>query len=144
MYSRNFFFSCISVRLHQTILKLYRVDILYIVTLCRTREQDLRASANCQILWVKPWTVYSQTLKLIVIQLQQVSAPECGWGSAHHIPGMQAPAAVVHHTLLHAAHPKVTLPPVPIQPNVHLDVAQREVCRRMEAGQHVEAQIQDL
>lgn len=44
----------------------------------------------------------------------------------------------------HAAHPAVTMPPVPFQPNVHLYFAQREVCQMMQTGQHVEAQIQNL
>lgn len=57
---------------------------------------------------------------------------------------MQAPASVIYHGPQHTAHPTVTMPPVPIQPNVHLYFAQREVCQMMETGQHVEAQIQDL
>lgn len=36
------------------------------------------------------------------------------------------------------------MPPVPIQPNIRPNAMQRKVNQRMEAGQHVEAQIQDL
>lgn len=116
----------------------------FTITLCRTRQQYLRAPIDRHIL-VALWPVYStETVKVTLLQLQQVSAGQDRGRRTHHPPGLQASTAVIDHPPSETAHTAITLPPVPLQPHVRPNVAQREVHHRMETGQHVEAQIKDL